>query len=177
MFKSGDKLLCPVIAWAFTVQRVRKIHGSSDTSEVCLFQDGSKKPSLLQATHIRSRLRSIVAVIGFEVLGFTKEDIGLHSIRSGGAMAMFLSGTSVIIIQRVGHWSSEAFLEYIREQVESFTLDVSKSMLKFEEFLNLHDEDHNSPNIDVPSDSLHNENGPVSIPFTINFNALSLNSD
>ena len=122
-------------------------------------------------------MRAIVAVIGFDVLGFDKEDIGLHSIRSGGAMAMFLSGTSVIIIQRVGRWSSEAFLEYIREQVESFTLDVSKNMLKFEEFLNLHDENENSTNEETEDNDINeqeNENGPEFIPFSINFNSLSL---
>ena len=73
-----------------------------------------------------------MALIGDYILGFSKDDIGLHSIRSGGAMAMFLSGTSIIIIMKVGRWSSEAFLEYIREQVETFTLGVSQGMLEFE---------------------------------------------
>ena len=49
-------------------------------------------------------------------------------------MAMFLSGVTTIIIMRIGRWSSEAFLEYIREQVEQFTLGVSKKMLQFENF-------------------------------------------
>lgn len=39
-------------------------------------------------------MRGIVEIIGQEVLGFTKEEVGLHSIRSGGAMAMFLSGVA-----------------------------------------------------------------------------------
>ena len=49
-------------------------------------------------------------------------------------MAMFLAGTATIIIMRIGRWSSEAFLEYIREQIEQFTLGVSKDMLRFEHF-------------------------------------------
>ena len=73
-------------------------------------------------------------MIGKIALGFTKDDVGLHSIRSGGAMAMFLAGTRTIIIMRIGCWSSEAFLEYIREQVEQFTRGVSKNMLRFEHF-------------------------------------------
>ena len=52
-------------------------------------------------------------------------------------MAMFLSGTLVIIIMRVGLCSSKAFLEYIREQVKSFTFGVFQRMFKFEEFFNL----------------------------------------
>ena len=35
---------------------------------------------------------------------------------------------------RIGRWSSEAFLEYIREQIEQFTLGVSKKMLQFKNF-------------------------------------------
>ena len=128
MFKSGDSVLCPVKAWAYTVQRVRLINSSSLDSPVCTFQDDKGNITLLTSNYARSRLRAIVSLLGEEELGFTKDDIGLHSIRSDGAMAMFLSGTSVIIIQRVGRWSSEAFLEYIREQVESFTLDVSKNV-------------------------------------------------
>ena len=50
---------------------------------------------------------------------------------------MFLSGVSTIIIQRVGRWSSKAFWEYIREQVESFTYGVSNKMLDFVHFHHL----------------------------------------
>jgi hypothetical protein len=176
MFRSGDKELCPVIAWAHTIQRVRKIQGVTDNTEVCMFQEKiTSPPTLIQADHVRIKLRSIVELIGKEILGFDKDDVGLHSIRAGGAMAMFLSGTSVIVIQRVGRWSSEAFLEYIREQVESFTLDVSRNMLKYEEFLNLQNpQEVSSHNIINVGDEDGNENGPESIPFRINFNKLAL---
>ena len=90
-------------------------------------------------------------------------------------MAMFLSGTSVIIIQRVGRWSSEAFLEYIREQVESFTLDVSKNMLKYEEFFNLNCERNDDTENNINSDNIQNEDGPDSVPFSIKFSSMALN--
>ena len=35
---------------------------------------------------------------------------------------MFLSGISVIIIMRVGRWSSKFFLEYIREDLCTYEL-------------------------------------------------------
>ena len=35
---------------------------------------------------------------------------------------------------RISRWSSEAFLEYIREQVEVFTFGVSNKMTLFEYF-------------------------------------------
>jgi hypothetical protein len=175
MFRSGDKILCPVIAWATTVHRVRKIPGASENSEVCLFADSNKQTSLINASYVRSRLQAVADVIGEKILGFQKEDIDLHPIRSGGAMAMFLSGVSVIVIQRVGRWSSEAFLEYIRDQVESFTLGVSRKMLDFEEFFSLEKARDNTTSM-IDDDRL-NENGQVdSVPFQVSFSKLALES-
>ena len=101
MFRSGDSILCPVIAWANTIRRVRLIPGSSEGLKVCLFRDNKENISLISSNYVRSRLRAVVTLLGEMELGFNKDDIGLHSIWSGGAMPMFLLGTSVIIIQRV----------------------------------------------------------------------------
>ena len=43
----------------------------------------------INSSQVLSRLRTIVNIIGEYTLGFTESDIGLHSIRSGGAMAIF----------------------------------------------------------------------------------------
>ena len=112
-------------------------------------------------------------------LVFNEKDIGLHSIRSGGAMAMFLSGISKIIIQRVGRWSSEAFLEYIREQVESFTFGVSQKMLKFEHFHNLNAENDDpmlDEEIDIEIFEEYKGDGqkPLDIEHELHFTELSL---
>ena len=163
MFKSGDPILCPVKAWANTVQRVLQIPGATGNSEVCSFGDNNNNITLIRADHVRSKLRAIVELIGEESLGFQKDDIGLHSIRSGGAMAMFLSGTSVIIIMRVGRWSSEAFLEYIRDQIENFTCGVSTNMLKFEEFFNLQSDETTHNALDKDIQEYQNEDGLDSV--------------
>ena len=134
MFRTDDNLLCPVLAAAFTVKRVLRIPGATRDSKICSFVSSKGKISCINSSQALPRLRAVVDLIGAESLGFTKDDVGLHSIRSGGAMAMFLAGVATIIIMRIGRWSSEAFLEYIREQVEQFTLGVSKRMLQFENF-------------------------------------------
>jgi hypothetical protein len=175
MFRSGDPILCPVTAWAETVQRVHKIPGAGPNSEVCLFIDANKKITLLRADHVRSKLKAIVHLIGEESLGFQKNDIGLHSIRSGGAMAMFLSGTPVIIIMRVGRWSSEAFLEYIRDQVENFTCGVSKNMLKYEEFFNLKLDSKKPIPVIEEENKDQNEDGLDSVTHRVKFNRFVLN--
>ena len=57
-------------------------------------------------------MRSVVELMGEYNEGLIKEDIELHSIYAGSAMIMFLSGICRVIIQRVVHWSSFAFLEH-----------------------------------------------------------------
>ena len=59
----------------------------------------------------------------------------------GVDMAMFLSGVPTLITQRVGRWESDAFMEYIREQVETFTEGVSSKMLLHQEFCHLENKD------------------------------------
>ena len=137
MYKTNDDLLCPVKAWAYTITRILKTvpNANSDT-KVCAYVD-SGQVRHIDSTYARARLRGIVELIGQDILGFTKEEAGLHSIRSGGAMAMFLSAVPTIIIQRIGRWDSDAFMEYIREQVESFTIGVSSKMILNEKFYHL----------------------------------------
>jgi hypothetical protein len=90
--------------------------------------------SSLSSEDVRIRLRAAAAVLGEAFLGFKPEDIGTHSLRSGAAMAMYLANVPVYTIMIVGRWSSDAFLRYIRKQVEMFSHNVSCRMLEHEHF-------------------------------------------
>ena len=91
-------------------------------------------------------------------------------------MAMFLLGISTIVIQHVGRWSSKAFLEYIRKQVESFTAGVAQSMLRYEHFHHLNSLRSSSlPTIiSTQLQDVDNEDGPVVILFQVQFSDLVL---
>ena len=172
MFRTDDGIMCPVVAWASTVKRiVNTIPRATADTTVCSYRDTSTGESkCIYSSYTRIIIRGIVELMGEKVLGFTKEDVGLHSIRSGGAMAMFLSGVSEIIIQRIGRWQSFAFLEYIREQVENFTYGVSNKMLQVEKFHHLNDNDFNrkgSSSYDEPTQL--GEGGSNFVPYTILF--------
>ena len=175
MFKTNDTVLNPVKAWAKTVQRILSYKESSDNSKVCTFQTKTGKIINITADDARTRLRAIVDTIGKEKLGFTKDEVGLQSLRSGGAMAMFLSGTSTIVIRRIGRWSSDAYLEYIREQVEDFTAGVAEKMLQFESFSNLRKD--NAVTASSPLNQLNSEDGPASAPCTVQYSKLVLEQD
>ena len=175
MFKTSDHLLNPVKAWAKTIQRVRGYPGASDDTTVCAFLDGDGFMTTIQSDQVRPRLRAMAAILGKAQLGFDPNEIGLHSLRSGGAMAMFLSGISTIVIRRIGRWSSEAFLEYIREQVQDFTAGVAQKMLNYENFTNL------SSNIvattKVENNVVDKKDGPTPVPVAVQFSDLALDSD
>jgi hypothetical protein len=159
MFSTEDKVLNPVVAWAKTVTRVRAYRQASMDSKVCSFIN-NHGPTNIKADHVRIWLRSVAELVGEEKLGFTKDEVGLHSIHSGGAMAMFMSGISTIIIQRVGRWSSEAFLEYIRDQIESFTAGVSQKMIEVDQFHHL----GSQKNIESKERIPHEESGLDQVP-------------
>jgi hypothetical protein len=48
------------------------------------------------------RIRLVVDLLEQEKLGLTSAEVGTHSNRSGGAMGMFLAGTSVYTIMSMG---------------------------------------------------------------------------
>jgi hypothetical protein len=52
-------------------------------------------------------------------------------------MAMYLNNIQIISIMKIGRWKSTAFLDYIRSQVEEFTVDVSSKMLQTTMFRHL----------------------------------------
>ena len=72
-------------------------------------------------------------------LGFTGKDVGTHSIRSSLAMALYLKKRQVSTIMLIGRWSSDAFLLYIRRQVQEFSAGVSADMVSQEQFFTIPD--------------------------------------
>ena len=78
-----------------------------------------------------SALQDTISVIGEDALNIKTSEVGNHSnsIRSGGAMAMFIGGCPVFMIMLIGQWSSDAFMKYIRKQIEEFSHDVSQRMI------------------------------------------------
>ena len=139
-------------------------------------EDG--KTIAINSAQVLPRLRAVVEMMGLEKLGFSKEDIGMHSLRSGGAMTMFLSGVATIIIMRIGRWSSEAFMEYIREQVETFTFGVSAKMLLYEHFHTLNEKEEEVKKKKFDDIFVENKSGgdteTVPIEHQIHFSGLSL---
>ena len=128
MHRTLDPTLCPVRAWAAITSRIRGYSDTTDETPVNTFQF-QKRTFQVRATQILSAIRAAVKIIGPTQLGFASSEVGTHSIRSSAAMAMYLAGVPVYTIMLIGRWSSDAFLRYIRRQVQEFSSGVSARML------------------------------------------------
>jgi hypothetical protein len=64
-------------------------------------------------------------------------------------MAMYLAGVQIFSIMLIGRWSSLAFLNYIRKQVQEFSHGISSKMIKVQSFKHI-----NNPTITNTTDSI-----------------------
>ncbi len=128
---SGDGVLCPVWQWAVIVKRIRSYPGTTEDTAVSVFWRNGRLENVTSKMLLNS-LEAGVAAIGCDKLGIKNGGIGTHSIRSGAAMAMYLGECPVYTIMMIGQWSSDAFLCYIRKQVEQFSHNVSRRMLRYQ---------------------------------------------
>jgi hypothetical protein len=131
--RTDDPALCPVLRSAQLVNRILNYPNTTCDTPVCaVWRHG--KLDKIASTQVLSALRAVSKAVGSACLGFKPSKMGTHSLCSGAAMEMYLSGVPVYTIMLIGRWSSDAFLHYIRKQVEQFLLHVGKQMLTFQSF-------------------------------------------
>lgn len=131
--RSGDPILCPVRSWAQIIKTILRIPGTNKDSFVNLFYDNGKTHEVT-AKDVSAALQAAAIIMGEDTLGFKSTELGTHSLRSGAAMAMYLDEVPVYSIMLMGRWSSDAFLRYIRKQVEQFSHNVSSRMIRHQHF-------------------------------------------
>ena len=140
--RSG-KRICPVITWAKIVQRIASYKGSSKDTAVNAILIGGKI-SFIKSDQMFKQIRHTVN--SMSGLGFTGDEVGTHSIRASLAMALYLSKRAISTIMLLGRWSSDAFLLYVRRQVQEFSAGVSADMVSNETFFTI-------PDLDIADDA------------------------
>ena len=125
--------LCPVLAYSNIVQRILSYKKGNKNSPINLVMINSKLHEIT-GTEVFHRIREIVSSFGKDNLGFSASEVGTHSIRSSTAMQLFLNKIPTYQIMLLGRWSSDAFLKYIRRQVQEFSSGLSRSMIDKEFF-------------------------------------------
>lgn len=120
--------------------------------------DQNKNIHKITGIQLLRRIRLAATAIGKDTLGFSPNDLGLHSARSGAAMAMCLAGVPVYTIMLLGQWSSDAFLRYIRKQVKEFSNGISKKMLTHDKFFLIPNPTSTKPGLNHNSSNPSNNN-------------------
>jgi hypothetical protein len=69
--------------------------------------------------------------------GIPIERVDTHSLRSGGANALALSGYSDTQIQKMGRWKGVTFKEYIREELACYSAGMFSKMKRNFKFVNI----------------------------------------
>ena len=83
LHRSRDDVLCPVRSWCKTVKRIWSYQGASRDFPVNLFQLEGKSLRITNTNVLRALRSTVESMQERFNLGFTSEEIGTHSIRSG----------------------------------------------------------------------------------------------
>ncbi len=127
---TSHDFLCPVKQWAAVINRIWSYPGATADTPVSVVWRYDKIDHLTSQILIDA-LRDAVVAVGEDSLGFRAHEVGTHSIRASAAMQMYLGECPVYTIMLIGRWSSDAFLRYIRKQIEQFSHNVARRMLTF----------------------------------------------
>ena len=146
MSRSHDKSWCPVLAWDDLLSDLYAEGATSDTF-VYTYVDSAGRRRNMTGNLARTLLRDhIENYTDYAAYGLIISQIGLHSLRSPSAMAMYMNHVPVYTIMLLGRWSSDAFLRYIRRQVEEFSSDVAARMVQASSYHYTHgDSDPHDP--------------------------------
>ena len=78
----------------------------------------------VSASSIITIIRVEFKRVGAARLGFAQEDIGTHSLLSGGSMAMHISDVSYWTLMAIGRWRFIGFMVYIQQHISSFSMGI-----------------------------------------------------
>ena len=120
--------ICPVTMWATTIHRIASYPDSSVDTTVDAFRVNGRTFAITGEV-MRTYLRRTVESFGEDRLGIKMGDVGTHSIRASFAMMLMLNNLADSLIMKKGRWKSDAFLVYIRAQINKFGYNTSKQMV------------------------------------------------
>jgi hypothetical protein len=102
----------------------------------CDYFDDDEWHSVL-SSDIIAMVRTSARLLHLSDQGIDPDLIGAHSLRAGGAMALWLHGFEDTVIMKMGRWTSLTFLQYIHTQIAHLLEDISRKMSIPLPFLNI----------------------------------------
>ena len=134
--RNGDTITCPVRALARRVIHVRNNTTDWRTTLSAIFDNNTRYD--VTDKDIRTHMKYAAEMLQYpELKGIPVERVDTHSLRSGGANALSLSGYTDREIQKMGRWRSATFKEYIQEELACFSKGMSRNMKQKFGFVNI----------------------------------------
>ena len=128
---------CPIRALGRRAIHIRQ-HSRRGGALLCSFWDE------LGHGHVTNEMISYAVkyaagALDYPARGIPLSRVDTHSLRSGGACALSLSGYKEHQIMKMGRWApkSTAFMEYIQQQLSTFSAGMSTAMSRIAVFTNM----------------------------------------
>lgn len=128
---------CPVKA---LINRVSTIltHTPDHNTNISTYYPTSRYRSReLTAADMNRAIKYAVTTLRLDRQGLSPTQVGSHSFRAGGAMAMYLNGVPHDTIRKMGRWTSDTFLMYVHEQISAVSETVAEQMSQPIDFHNV----------------------------------------
>ena len=133
---NGEPIHCPVRALGRRFIHIRR-STNDDTTFLSAFFVNTRRHDVTDKD-VRVSIKAAAEILRYpEFKGILVERIDTHSLRSGGANALSLSGYSDREIQKMGRWRSATFKEYIRKELACFSKGMSRNMKRKFNFVNI----------------------------------------
>jgi hypothetical protein len=134
---NGDPYLCPVRAIGRRYLHLRH-HAAGQKEVLSSYWSSNGEKGSVTAEHMSKAIKLAAGMLQYpSTKGIPIQRINTHSLRSGGANALALSGYSDTQIQKMGRWRSTTFREYIREELACFSKGMSRKMKQKFNFVNI----------------------------------------
>jgi len=134
-WRTGNSTYCPVVVSAAVVRRLEAMGAFESDFIYKLKGDDGRTRNFDSATALRM-LRGSISSVNLKGLDQPKAHWTPLPLLVGGH-GNVSNGIPVYTIMLLGCWSSEAFLRYIRKQVESFGSGVLSKMIVTSRFLHV----------------------------------------
>ncbi len=133
---NGEPINCPVRALGRRLQHIRTENNCGKTYLSAYYVEGQRFD--VTAENVSQALKGAARALHYPTTkGIPIDRINTHSLRSGGANALALSGYTDTQIQKMGRWRGATFKEYIREELAVYSENMSRDMRTKFGFVNI----------------------------------------
>jgi hypothetical protein len=133
---NGEPFNCPVRALARQTLHLQDHNAGRKTLLSAFFHKGTR--SDVCGEDVSKGLKLVATILQYpSTRGIPIDRIDTHSLRSGGANTLALSGYSDTQIQKMGRWKGATFKEYIWEELACYSAGMTMIMKRNFKFVNI----------------------------------------